>query len=316
MASFAGKTFHHETLVYTDSRGQQFYATAYAPRRPDGEDSDTMSGSTKIGSDLAGAAGAAATNGTSPFGSIVTQWGRLSDLPPKERVRLLGPQNSPYDSRTVQVGNDLSDHWSKVMQAYFQVGEQGLPYSPLTQNSNSTASTGLTAGSVPLPTGTARDAEHWSPASDNILWTSATRPKPAPAFAPDAVYSPMGDFYGNFPPTPDATIAKPAAQNTFRSSLTSAFPDPNAPVSLFTRLLSAGPDARLAADETASPPLQPDATPDATDNRPMRFLVGRTYDPSQGSPFKAQPAPAPPSPDGSLSLNDAYLEYLRRLNTN
>lgn len=94
LASFAGKTFHHETLVYTDSRGQQFYATAYAPRRPDGEDSDTMSGSTKIGSDLAGAAGAAATNGTSPFGSIVTQWGRPGSFTPD------GPRKAPVASPT------------------------------------------------------------------------------------------------------------------------------------------------------------------------------------------------------------------------
>jgi hypothetical protein len=43
--------------------------------------------------------------------------------------------------------------------------------------------------------------------------------------------------------------------------------------------------------------------------------LGRfTYDPSQGSPFTAQPAPSPAAPDGSLSINDAYLEYLRRLN--
>jgi hypothetical protein len=36
--------------------------------------------------------------------------------------------------------------------------------------------------------------------------------------------------------------------------------------------------------------------------------------PLAGSPFNAQSAPAPASPDGPLSLNDAYLEYLRRMN--
>jgi len=71
----------------------------------------------------------------------------------------------------------------------------------------------------------------------------------------------------------------------------------------------------LTYDPTqGSPPLQPDATQGVTDNGPTRFLVGRTYDPSQGSPFAARPAPPQPSPDGSLSLNDAYLEYLKRLN--
>ncbi|WP_298254702.1 hypothetical protein [Bradyrhizobium sp.] len=62
--------------------------------------------------------------------------------------------------------------------------------------------------------------------------------------------------------------------------------------------------------------MQPDAPQDAADNGPTRFLARRTYDPSQGSPFQPQPAPAPApaSPDGSLSINDAYLEYLKRLN--
>jgi hypothetical protein len=78
--------------------------------------------------------------------------------------------------------------------------------------------------------------------------------------------------------------------------------------------MSAGPDSPLAADGGASPPLQPDATQDLTENSPTRFLVGRTDDPSQGSPFNAPPALSPASPDGSLSVNDAYLEYLKRLN--
>jgi len=46
---------------------------------------------------------------------------------------------------------------------------------------------------------------------------------------------------------------------------------------------------------------------------PERILGRFTYDPSQGRPVRP-PAPPQPSPDGSLSLNDAYLEYLRRLN--
>jgi hypothetical protein len=70
----------------------------------------------------------------------------------------------------------------------------------------------------------------------------------------------------------------------------------------------------LTYDPTqGSPPLQPDVTQGVTDDSPTRSLVGRTYDPSQGSSFKAQPAPAPAPPDGPLSLNDAYLEYFRRL---
>lgn len=99
----------------------------------------------------------------------------------------------------------------------------------------------------------------------------------------------------------------------------------NAPASLFSYLMSAGNSAGIDPISSAkpplpgppafqaAPPLQPDATPDSADGSPTRFLIGRTYDPSQGSPFKLQPVLAPASPDGSLSLDDAYLEYLRRL---
>jgi hypothetical protein len=105
---------------------------------------------------------------------------------------------------------------------------------------------------------------------------------------------------------------------TFATSDTS-----NTPQSLFSYLMSAGNFAGLDPTAStvpsswqASQPLQPDVTQDAADNGPTRFLAGRVYDLSQGSPFKAQPAPAPASPDGTLSLNDAYLEYLKRLNAN
>ncbi len=83
--------------------------------------------------------------------------------------------------------------------------------------------------------------------------------------------------------------------------------------SLFSQLMSAVPDPVLVADRAVSPPLPPDEENKANVN-PTRFLVGRRYDPSQRPPFAARPAPPQPSPDGSLSLNDAYLEYLKRLN--
>jgi murein DD-endopeptidase MepM/ murein hydrolase activator NlpD len=86
------------------------------------------------------------------------------------------------------------------------------------------------------------------------------------------------------------------AQAPSPSALALASSDVNAPASLFTRLLSAGPDALRAADDMPSPPLQPDATPDAADDGPTRFLVGRTYDPSRGSPLAAPPAPSQSSP--------------------
>jgi hypothetical protein len=85
-------------------------------------------------------------------------------------------------------------------------------------------------------------------------------------------------------------------------------------MSLSSQLMSTGPNSLFAAGDAPSPPLQADAIQDPAVNGPTRFLVGRNYDFSQGSPFAARPAPSQPSPDGSLSLNDAYLEYLKRLN--
>lgn len=61
------------------------------------------------------------------------------------------------------------------------------------------------------------------------------------------------------------------------------------------------------------PPSQPEGAP-LRDARQERYLGRFTYDPAQGSPFAKPPVAAQPSPDGSLSLNDAYLEYLKRLN--
>jgi hypothetical protein len=104
------------------------------------------------------------------------------------------------------------------------------------------------------------------------------------------------------------------AQAVFPSTARSATPGLNTPASLFSQLMSTGPNSLFAAGDAASPPLQPDGAQDVADNGPTRFLVARRYDPSQGSPFAARPTPSQPSPDGSLSLNGAYLEYLKRLN--
>src|SRR5579871_6646525 len=84
----------------------------------------------------------------------------------------------------------------------------------------------------------------------------------------------------------------------------------------------AGPTQVVASAQSpdasqASPLTQADATQNASDP-PQRILGRRTYNPSDPSPFdRRSSAPAAPaSPDGSLTLNEAYLEYLKRLNAN
>jgi hypothetical protein len=150
---------------------------------------------------------------------------------------------------------------------------------------------------------------------------------PVPLPTPDVTQDPSNGSHGGVRPitlqtpnppqttgldlSPSPGVAPTLAQARSPSALTFTSPDVNAPASLFSRLMSAGPASLLTSDGAASP-LQPDLATQPVD-RPERYLASFTY-PSQGSPFKAQPAPALASPDGTLSLTDAYLEYLRRLN--
>jgi len=102
---------------------------------------------------------------------------------------------------------------------------------------------------------------------------------PVPAFQPDAVYSPMGDFYGNFPTVP-------------------AVPDTSGP----------WPGGRAAPNGsgpiTAQPISNGLAFPDA-DAAP-----GPGLNPA-ASPFSSR---TPPASQGPLTLYDAYLLYLSRVN--
>jgi len=231
-----------------------------------------------------------------------------------------------------------------------------------------------------------------NPASTSKSGQAASPVAPAPAFAPDAVYSPMGDFYGNFPP-----VTEPAGKlslTTFDPSRSSmAAGSPNDELSPLQRSLQsglatigayngvspagflgtppsnpfgngveswassvnptspfyavppsqqtdqpsglpgmlldylrdnsssalAGPTQAAAASQLPDasqelPPLQPDETQGAADNRPQRFLGRRTYSLSDPSPLPQRSSlAAPMSSDGPLSINEAY-EYLKRLN--
>src|SRR4051794_18561204 len=129
----SGGAPYHETLVYTNSAGESFLATSYASNdRPTGS---------LIGN-ISAASFAVGSGISSPFGTLVTQWGTMNALSPLEIRHWLGPSDHPYASQTLLTGDDRSQQWSKVTDAYSQIGQQGLAYSPATQNSNSVASTG------------------------------------------------------------------------------------------------------------------------------------------------------------------------------
>jgi len=103
---------------------------------------------------------------------------------------------------------------------------------------------------------------------------------PVPAFQPDAVYSPMGDFYGNFPAVPSAA---PDTSGPWTRGL--AAPSGSGP-------FAAQPISNGAAFPDADPAPAPGLNPAAS-----RF-----------------PPRTPPESRGPLSLDDAYLLYLSRVN--
>jgi hypothetical protein len=164
LGSIEGVTYYHETLVYTNASGEQFLATAYASTSPTGNPI----------ANLSEASSAAVSDGSSPYGKLITQWGPLSSLSPQEVDHWLGTPSNPYPSQTLATGSDLSAHWNSITQAYSEIGSEGLPYSPATQNSNSVASTGLTAAGIQLPNTTDIFDSIWAPASGVILPTSQT----------------------------------------------------------------------------------------------------------------------------------------------
>jgi predicted Zn-dependent protease len=169
LGSIAGDTFNHETIVYTNSSGEQFIATSYASN-------SGPSGSSVA--NLSEAASAVTSGSSSVYGTLITQWGPASGMSQADLAHWLGSPDAPYQSQTVATGADLSQQWSTITGAYFQIGEQGLTYSPMTENSNSAASTALTAAGVDLPTGTDISGGYWSPAAGVTLPTSWTQASP------------------------------------------------------------------------------------------------------------------------------------------
>jgi len=103
---------------------------------------------------------------------------------------------------------------------------------------------------------------------------------PVPAFQPDAVYSPMGDFYGDFPAVPSA-----APDTSASWPRGSAAPNESGP---------------FAAQPISNGAAFPDANPA----------------PAPGLNLTASPSSSrtPPESRGPLSLDDAYLLYLSRVN--
>ncbi len=141
-----GPNYYHEYLVYTDSEGNEWAARGGPSNRVGlGESTEAQSGS--------------ATSGDSPFGDITTKHGAYD------------PDFIDYDyegddpSEVIVTGDDLSGDWQRVTDAIDDIGEEGRPYRPLSQNSNTTVAEALDRADLPQPQ---QDGigDNWSPGSE------------------------------------------------------------------------------------------------------------------------------------------------------
>ncbi|MEO7248279.1 MAG: DUF4280 domain-containing protein [Novosphingobium sp.] len=168
LGSVGGTDYYHQTLVYEKANGEKYFATAVASSSPKGGILSQLSG-------LFSSPVSAVTGSESAFGTLKTYSGPLSSLSKAEQEHWFGPSDAPYPSRTVASGDDLSGQWQKIQLSYLKTGAANLSYSPLTQNSNSTATTALnSAGVTPAKT------DYWSPAADNFLSDGDSSVSPGP----------------------------------------------------------------------------------------------------------------------------------------
>lgn len=176
LGSFDGTTYYHETLVYTNSNNQSFYTQAFAS---DPTPAAVAGGPASAAAALADAMAAAAINGPSPFGTLQVQT-NVAFNPSVVANSSLGITNDGFNifpSQTVAEGSNLSSQWAEINAAFENIGNEDIPYSPLTQNSNSTANSALEDAGIALPSNISpgivppdgNDNKLWVPGGDNTL---------------------------------------------------------------------------------------------------------------------------------------------------
>ena len=151
---------YHETLVYTNSDGQQFIATAN-PSTPylNLQEAAGQYFTPTPGSDLA-------PGNPSPYGNINTTVGPVSSFPQQDVLAYLGTSANPNLSYTLAEGDNLSLQWASIVNTYNAIGNattldnnglyQGAgiyPYFLSVQNSNSVANTAALGAELPSGSG-------------------------------------------------------------------------------------------------------------------------------------------------------------------
>ncbi len=127
---------YHMALVYTDAAGRSYGASS-GP--------SNLAAEQTPGNALSALVAAAGDAPASAFGTLVSD--PRNDTP--FAVDGAGDfythdaQGHPYPSKVVAHGQDLSAQWSVIVRTYARIGQMHLPYSPISQNSNSLAATAL-----------------------------------------------------------------------------------------------------------------------------------------------------------------------------
>ena len=267
-----------------------------------------------------------------PTGNVTDQYGNTTHYWAPGADHLANPINQDQPSDAGATFNDRFEKWGSVP---FGVTSMAAPDFPGSFDNRFGSWSFVPLGGfgdTDFPPTPQKSSAAPSGPSPTFAQASPT----TPAFQRDGVYSPAGNFFGYFPRT-SGVAAAPTASNTYRSSLAPAWPDFDAPAQGFSQLMSTGPFAgnnlflpAAGASRSgpppwqtpsgnptqAAPPLQPDTTPDAVDELPVRRLGRSTYSLSQGPAFDdaaVQSPAAPAAPQGPLTLNEAYLEYRKRL---
>jgi hypothetical protein len=139
LGTFNGLNYFHETIVYTNSSGQNFFLTS----------GPTIAASAS-GSNVIGALSDEIANTPSAFGVLFSPGSQ--QLTSANAVGITQSSSGvPFTSTVVDTGTDLSAVYQTMVNEEQSLNGQNLTYSPLTQNSNSYATTALMAAGVTPP---------------------------------------------------------------------------------------------------------------------------------------------------------------------
>ena len=127
---------YHMALVYTDADGRSYGASS-GP-------SDLASGQTPRNA-LSALVAAAADAPVSAFGTLVSdpRNGTPFTIDGAGDSYTHDGRGCPYPSEVVAHSRDLRSQWAVILRTYAGVGRMHLPYSPISQNSNTVAATAL-----------------------------------------------------------------------------------------------------------------------------------------------------------------------------